>query len=361
MGATRKNIQRALKEALREELLRIKAVTFCFDDGWIQTIDNALPILRDEYNFRAVAAVPSDVIGASGYLTAGALGSLVREGWEIASHSKTHPADIRTLRDDQLEDEFRTSRDVIAETEGTTEPVSFIPPGNIVDRRTLVFTKKYYLLSTVGGGGGYTLTYGINDLLTQWNLNRVLLDSTAPGNLKPTVLAPPLLDRVKRSGGWLIFYTHRVRTPPGTGDITEDDLRAICDMIKERNLLVVTLREMIPLLPKPTRLEPYQHKVADGYETTNAWSDIHVCSMRGYRSASVMIKNVHSSNDIDYNICVSISGVPGTYKVISGPATLSAGGIINYSLPGYYDFVLMQFKSTVADTPGTVDAWFTAW
>ena len=67
------------------------AVTFMFDDGYKSTRTTAKPIL-DRYGFVGSSAVVSDLVGTAGYMTPQDLRDLQAAGWDIASHSATHPS-----------------------------------------------------------------------------------------------------------------------------------------------------------------------------------------------------------------------------------------------------------------------------
>jgi peptidoglycan/xylan/chitin deacetylase (PgdA/CDA1 family) len=66
-------------------------VTFMFDDGYKSTKDVAKPIL-DQYGFPGSAAAISSVVATNEEMTAQDLRDLQAAGWDIASHSVTHPS-----------------------------------------------------------------------------------------------------------------------------------------------------------------------------------------------------------------------------------------------------------------------------
>jgi peptidoglycan/xylan/chitin deacetylase (PgdA/CDA1 family) len=67
------------------------AVTFMFDDGNKSTASEALPILKS-YGFPGSAAIISSHVGRTGSVTALDLKNLQAAGWDITSHSVTHPS-----------------------------------------------------------------------------------------------------------------------------------------------------------------------------------------------------------------------------------------------------------------------------
>lgn len=67
------------------------AVTFSFDDGHISTFDNALPVL-EAHGLKGTANVVVDwILNRSDSMHVYQLSELQTRGWEIVSHSLTHP------------------------------------------------------------------------------------------------------------------------------------------------------------------------------------------------------------------------------------------------------------------------------
>lgn len=88
-------------------LLPERPVVITFDDGYRDVYQHAFPILQ-EYGFVAAVYVISEQIGVRGYLTFDQLAELVRAGWELGSHTKTH-ANLR-LAGVRLSEEILGSR-----------------------------------------------------------------------------------------------------------------------------------------------------------------------------------------------------------------------------------------------------------
>lgn len=69
-----------------------KAVVLTFDDGYLDTFENAYPILK-EFGFTGVVYIITQTLEKEksyGYMQAPALKELSAAGWEIGSHSVTH-------------------------------------------------------------------------------------------------------------------------------------------------------------------------------------------------------------------------------------------------------------------------------
>lgn len=92
-----------------------RPVLLTFDDGYRDVLRYAAPILK-RYRFHAVAFVITDRISGpdTSFLTWGQLRRLERAGFEIGSHSRSHP-DLRALSDSALADQLVGSRRALEE------------------------------------------------------------------------------------------------------------------------------------------------------------------------------------------------------------------------------------------------------
>lgn len=86
---------------------RILAVTF--DDGDGSVFEHAYPVLAD-LGVPATVFVAPDAVGASGGVTWDELDELARAGWEIGSHTNSHPV-LTDLEDGELGAELRESKE----------------------------------------------------------------------------------------------------------------------------------------------------------------------------------------------------------------------------------------------------------
>ena len=93
------------------------AVVLTFDDGFANFLTTAAPILR-EYGYRATIYIPTDFIGRRSdftslldlpILSGSALRNLAEEGFEIGSHSLSHP-DLTGLTSENARDEIVRSK-----------------------------------------------------------------------------------------------------------------------------------------------------------------------------------------------------------------------------------------------------------
>lgn len=100
-----------------------KPVIITFDDGYIDLYYNAFGILR-KYNFRAVAFIPTGLVGTSYYASWEQLSEMQASGLlSFQSHSVSH-ANLPSLSQDQLNMELTESKKTLEEKFGI--PVNFI-------------------------------------------------------------------------------------------------------------------------------------------------------------------------------------------------------------------------------------------
>src|SRR5215216_588466 len=67
-----------------------KPIILTFDDGTVGTFVNALPILQ-KYDFTGTSYIIYNYIGSTNYMSVDQIRALYAAGWEIGSHSISHP------------------------------------------------------------------------------------------------------------------------------------------------------------------------------------------------------------------------------------------------------------------------------
>ncbi len=76
-----------------------------FDDANEDNYTNAFPIM-EKYGFTGVLYLPYDYIGTPGYLTVDQVKQMAAAGWEVGSHTLTHPGNFLFLDDASLRAEI---------------------------------------------------------------------------------------------------------------------------------------------------------------------------------------------------------------------------------------------------------------
>ncbi len=131
-----------------------RSVVVTFDDGFANLNEEALPVLR-RHGFAATVFLVSEYMGRSnlwetppaGLGTRPVLGwqqaeELAGAGWEIGSHTRTHP-DLRNLSSARLEDEIAGSRAALEQRLGVAVESFAYPYGRYDARAETVAAREY--------------------------------------------------------------------------------------------------------------------------------------------------------------------------------------------------------------------------
>lgn len=140
-----------------------KPVVLSFDDGYLGQYLDAMPILRErgwagQLNLKAEG---SD-------LSAKQVRKMIRAGWEIASHTITHP-DLRNVSADQLRDELEGSKRRLERDLGV-EIVNFCYPAGMYDATVAAAVER------AGYRGATTVNPGLGKRDMPFELNRIRVD-----------------------------------------------------------------------------------------------------------------------------------------------------------------------------------------
>jgi peptidoglycan/xylan/chitin deacetylase (PgdA/CDA1 family) len=168
-------------------------VTFVFDDG----NDTDFLVGKGIFEARgavACSAITTDRIGTKDRLTPLQIVGLRDAGWEIMSHTASHP-DLRSLSPADLEREMTRSRAALENLGLTVENIVY--PYNKSDEKVRAAAGRHY---RSGRGGGNAFNAGEVDPM---RLKSFSLKHDIAG-------AKDLIDRASADGSWLIFYQHEI-------------------------------------------------------------------------------------------------------------------------------------------------------
>jgi peptidoglycan/xylan/chitin deacetylase (PgdA/CDA1 family) len=98
-----------------------KPIALTFDDGYASFYTKAVPLLR-RYGFAATVCVITGQVGRGNHVTWGQLKKLAAAGFEVASHTASHP-DLRYVGKKRLAAEVAGSKKILEERLGV--PVRF--------------------------------------------------------------------------------------------------------------------------------------------------------------------------------------------------------------------------------------------
>ncbi|MBN1688955.1 MAG: polysaccharide deacetylase family protein [Candidatus Omnitrophica bacterium] len=171
-------LSEVVKRLIRHEDLK-DTLCLTFDDGYLDFKHNAWPVL-EQYHFPAtIFVVAKKIGGVSDWSRYGQdkpllawedLRFLVQEGAEIGAHSNHHN-DLRTLSDENLEEEIGGSKKII-ENHLNVEVKSFAYPGGLYGKRELKTVEESGYQCAVRVGGFRGNSYHANPYLL--NRDKVL-------------------------------------------------------------------------------------------------------------------------------------------------------------------------------------------
>ncbi len=219
-------------------------LTITFDDAGFTQYKHGLPLVR-EFGVPGSLFVIIDVANRAGRkaqawgMTWAQIIEFRDAGWEIGSHSVTHP-NLTELPSTDVIQELEVSMTEIQARLGQ-RPVSFASPFGEHDKRTLRLIAKVYSNHVLAWGGNE----GRNPIKgTDRNkIGRMDIRNTAD----PEAVCNEM-SRAARNNTWLVILVHGiVPTAPDTYQISVPTFRRILecasDLRKSGRLRIVTLRE----------------------------------------------------------------------------------------------------------------------
>jgi len=226
-----------------------RGVILWFDDGLKNTFDVAYPMMREQ-GYVGMVSVITDCVGGvfedeeyrdKPCMNLEELKTLKQEGWEIVSHSKTHPYLNETSRD-QAEDEIIGSKRWINDNLGISTKV-FVYPYSVFAHQDIV--RENYEFARVTD----------RDLWDGKNNSIPIVYIKDGGTWK----ADYWLKKVKEEGGYAVFLLHSiVDSPEGSWENTPEEFQGLLSNISTYNLPVVTLSEVSEKSSKqPKKLESF--------------------------------------------------------------------------------------------------------
>ncbi len=140
-----------------------KPVVLSFDDGYLGQYLDAMPILRDQ-SWAGQLNLKSE--GSD--LSSKQVKKMIRAGWEIASHTITHP-DLRKISAEQLKEELEGSKRQLERDLGV-EIVNFCYPAGMYDDEVVA------AVEAAGYRGATTVNPGLGSRDMPFELNRIRID-----------------------------------------------------------------------------------------------------------------------------------------------------------------------------------------
>lgn len=202
-------------------------ITFIFDDGFSTDFTVAHGIMS-EYGYAGVSFVITETIGNDGRLTIEQLQTMESDGWDIGSHTLTHPW-LEDLDETAQTLEVVKSKEQLIECGLERGSRFFCAPhgtNSYVSHVTDVIG-EHYLLATAGGG------FATLPVLNRAHVPRIAWDGTTLEDIRSYI------DVAAEDRLWLIFAAHSM-----TGDdVTK--FEETVDYVHEMGIRVVTLSEVV--------------------------------------------------------------------------------------------------------------------
>lgn len=209
-------------------------ITFVDDDGQSEFKTVTKPIY-DSKGIKVTLGIITSKVGESGYLSKQELLDIQKDGYEIASHTKTHNTEYymntKNVSSEIYDADFKNSKQWFVDN-GFDEVDTIVYPfanfGEDIPRITNI-AKKYYSYG-INADGNYNESP--NNTIY---LNRFFLD-------KSTIsldFVKRIIDEVYEKKAWMIIGVHSWSKI----QIDEDYLSAVIDYIKSKNIDIMTFKE----------------------------------------------------------------------------------------------------------------------
>jgi peptidoglycan/xylan/chitin deacetylase (PgdA/CDA1 family) len=212
-------------------------VSLEFDDGWLTTYQNAIPILNTA-GLKSTQYIISGEIGNTddGYVSASDILAMQASGHEIGSHSRTH-ANLTTLSSTDLQNEVTGSKQDLLNT-GVSQVESFAYPYGATNSTVITAVKA------AGYTGARGIDFGLNNKNTDYyNLVAKSVELSTTVNTVKAWIDDALLNKQ-----WLILYFHNVDNSGEQYSTTPANLQAIVNYLTENSVKVVTNSDGVQIL-----------------------------------------------------------------------------------------------------------------
>ena len=260
-------------------------VSFVWDDGNDNNYDLLFPMMGTQGEVGNLAIV-TDYVGGGGKLTWTEISAMADSGWEVVSHSVSHPVFNDTLSDSDLTDELVDS--LATFTAQGLDVESFAYPGGGNTYRIRTETAKYYRSGRGIGGEGYNY-----ELLRTYGLASFIIDDDSLGSTYEGYV-----DVAETNKTWLIFYGH------GTDSDDVTMLSTLVDYIQAKSIPIVTFSDALDILENRIQIGDLGTggNKADSSEPSGfavgPWGDVKAESIMFSRGTTEMKIGTNTSTEI---------------------------------------------------------------
>jgi|GEM_PF-4111023 len=209
-------------------------VTFIMDDGNACCYTDYKPLF-DAQGEVACPAIVTDWVGTTNFMTLAQLLELQTSGWEILSHTKTHPEFLSALTEAQIITELSESKAYFTANGLTVE--NMVYPSNDNDAVVRKITMDYYNSGRAAITQYFSPAYNTSpvDSYNMLSVEIVGVEAADIANYKTYI------DNAYTNNGWMIFFTHFA---------TAERLAAydeIIDYIQAKNMEIVTVKQALEI------------------------------------------------------------------------------------------------------------------
>lgn len=192
MGLTKSNI-------MKKPEFKIET---SWDDG--NVLDMKLASILQRYKLPAVFYIIVERVGEPGYLTWDNIKVLENAGFEIGSHTMSHPTDMKLLHDEQLHYEVQNSKDMLEAVVGHSILKFCYPRGRYDDRVQRKVAEAGYVEARTTGTPGIL---EVKDKLAVPGTIHIF-QRKEYGELSILEYAISVIDKAKAKGGYVNIWGH---------------------------------------------------------------------------------------------------------------------------------------------------------
>lgn len=244
-------------------------VSFTFDDGLASALTKAQPTLA-QYGYTGTDYVITSCVGtknkceadeAAKYMTWAQITQLQGTGWEIGSHSVTHPL-LTEVGANRLTNELVNSKQALADH--GINATDFAAPYGDYNPKVLAAAAKYYASFRAFADQQQYNIWPYND-------NLLYVKQVQAGVTVSQVKT--YIDEAKQQNAWLVLVFHDIQDIPSTDpddyQYGTNDLKQIAAYVQSQNLPVVNVNQALAgtggtnLMPNST----FDNGIADGWTT----------------------------------------------------------------------------------------------
>lgn len=211
------------------------AVSFDFDDGYLGTYQNGLPILN-RAGIRSTLHIISQSLGEPDYMTTEQMLDANRAGHDIGAHTRTHPF-LPQLSPEQMRYEIEGSKQDLLGLGARPVDVFAYPYGEYNATAKQIVQEAGYI-------GARSVREGFN---TEETDPFELFDQHVTSDVTVGQVAG-WIDQAIRDSAWLILEFHNTLAEGGFYNHTTETLQGIVDYVVERQVKALTQAEGVRVI-----------------------------------------------------------------------------------------------------------------